>query len=130
MPLEALWWAENYQHFVERNKDEWSWSAMIAQPEFITQDIIEEAMNAAKGKAPILDKLRFETLEEGMVMQALHIGYYDDEAPLIQNIHDEIEADGGKLAGKHHEIYLSDLRRTAPEKLRTIIRQPYSLTME
>ncbi len=125
MPLEGLWWAENYEHFIKRNKDEWSWTAMIAQPDFITQAIIDEAMEAAKGKAPLLDQLRFETINEGKTLQALHIGSFDDEAPLIQKIHDQIKAQGGTLSGKHHEIYLSDPRRTAPEKLRTLIRQPF-----
>ncbi|MDP9824001.1 GyrI-like domain-containing protein [Nocardioides massiliensis] len=83
---------------------------------------------AAKGRAPRLPDLRFAPLAEGRCLQTLHLGPFDDEAPLIARMHDHIAETGHSLGGRHHEIYLSDLRRTAPEKLRTILRQPVDLS--
>jgi hypothetical protein len=106
MPLEALWWSDDWADFTTaRDKSRWSWTLMVLQPEWIT----------AEPEPPV----RLETLSEGRCVQALHIGPYDDEGPLLERMHA-----GHELRGKHHEIYLSDVRRTAPEKLRTILRQP------
>ena len=126
MPLEGLWWAEDMNAFTEDRKDEWLWTAMIMQPEFISADMVEDARETVRRKKnPVaLEKLRFETFDEGPSGQIMYVGPYSDEGPTIQALHEFIERQGFELAGKHHEIYLSDPRRTAPEKLRTIIRQP------
>lgn len=128
MPLEALWWAEDMDAFTTaRDKSLWSWTALNLVPEWITDahiDAVREQV-AARGAAPALDLLRVETLSEGLCVQTLHVGSYDDEAPVLARLHDEfIPAEGLAMTGRHHEIYLNDARRTAPEKLRTILRQP------
>jgi len=108
------------------NKDAWLWTAMIMQPDWIDAAMVEAAKEAAgrKKNLPALPKLRFETFHEGRAVQILYIGPYADEAPTIARLHDYIAENGYQPTGKHHEIYLSDPRRTAPEKLKTIIRQP------
>lgn len=129
MPLEGLWWADDMAHFsTDRDKSQWLWTMMIRQPDFITQKDINAAMEAAAKKktSPNLEGLRFETFIEGPCAQILHIGPFEDEGPTIEHLHNEIEATGHTLSGKHHEIYLSDIRRAAPEKWRTILRQPIS----
>ena len=125
-PLEGLWWAEDFSVFTSRAKDEWDWTMMIAQPEYVTAEIVKEAREAARMKAsPALERVRFESHTDGLSVQVLHIGAYDDEGPVLQRMHEEFIPQAGlELTGKHHEIYLSDPRRTAPEKLRTILRQP------
>ena len=112
--------------FSTENKDEWKWTAMIVQPEFITRDLVNKAVEqAGKKKAlPALPKMRFESFTEGLSAQIMHTGSYSAEAPTIEKLHSFIQSNGYKMAGKHHEIYLSDPSRTAPEKLKTIIRQP------
>lgn len=129
MPLQGLWWVENMADFSTARKDEWQWTMMIMQPPPITQLLVEEAIAqaAAKKELPALVKMRFARFHEGLAAQIMYIGPYADEGPTIQNIHQFIADKGGRLHGKHHEIYLSDPRRAAPEKLRTIIRQPYRL---
>lgn len=128
MPLEALWWADDMASFTEaRDKSRWSWTAMIMVPDWIDGDAYAAVLAdvAGKGRAPALDLLRQETLEEGLAAQTLHIGPYDDEGPVLERLHtDYIPASGMVMTGRHHEIYLSDPRRTAPERLRTILRQP------
>lgn len=126
MPLEGLWWTENMTEFSMDKKVDWKWTLMIMQPDFITQSSVEKAkeMAAKKKELPMLDALRFETMEEGLCVQVLYIGPYDDEPPTIAKLHAFIKDNGYKLHGKHREIYLNDARRTAPEKLKTIIRQP------
>ncbi|MFQ5753710.1 MAG: GyrI-like domain-containing protein [bacterium] len=128
MPLEGLWWAEDRSQFSTENKDAWLWTAMIMQPEYVTKELFEEAkVQAAKKKElPALPLLRFEAFYEGKAAQILHIGPFAEEGATIEKIHNFIHKQGHELKGKHHEIYLSDFRRTAPEKLRTIIRQPFS----
>lgn len=132
-PLQALWWADDMSDFVSGNMDNWQWTLMIMQPDWVTEDLIEEAiqMAAQKNKPKLLENLRFETYDEGLVAQYLHIGSYADEAPILKYMHQEyIPEQGYKMPGlnakvtKHHEIYLSDPRRVAPEKLKTILRQP------
>lgn len=127
-PLEGLWWAEDMENFQNLSKDEWIWTAMILQPDFATPDQIQAAQDAAakKSDSPALEKLRFETFIEGKAAQILYFGPYADEGPAIARLHDFIAEQGLELRGKHHEIYLSDPRRTAPEKLKTVIRQPVS----
>jgi hypothetical protein len=126
MPLEGLWWADDPSVFHQADKSGWKWTAMIAQPEFITQaDVDTASEDVRKKKNPAsLDRARFETYAEGPAAQTLYIGPYSAEGPTIQRIHDSIHTAGKQLRGKHHEIYLSDPRRTASDKLKTIIRQP------
>ncbi|MCD7060218.1 GyrI-like domain-containing protein [Pelagibacterium xiamenense] len=126
-PLEGLWWSRDMTAFAARDKDKWPWTMMLMVPEWVGPRMIDDAITRTREKkAPAaLDKLRVELFEEGRAIQALHTGSYDEEGPLIAKMHEEaIERHGFSLTGKHHEIYLSDPRRVAPEKLRTILRQP------
>jgi hypothetical protein len=125
MPLEGLWWADDMSKFME-NRDLWKWTAMIMQPKYVTADLFKEAIKQVRDKkAPAaLDKIRFECYHEGKVAQIMHIGPFSTEGPDVMKVHEAIKAVGGQLSGKHHEIYLSDFRKAAPEKLKTILRQP------
>jgi len=127
-PLEGLWWAEDMSTFTENlDKSLWSWTMMIMQPEWVTAKVIENARRQAAKKcsAESLAKLRHEKYAEGLSLQCLHIGSYDDEAPKLHHLHHTFMPEQGfEFNGKHHEIYLSDPRRVAPEKLKTILRQP------
>ncbi|MFX0015233.1 MAG: GyrI-like domain-containing protein [Promethearchaeota archaeon] len=129
MPLEGLWWAKDMfvftVAFMER-KEEWLWTSMIMQPDFITREMIDEAIEEVtkKKNPPAISKVRFETYNEGLSAQIMYFGAYSEEGPTIEQMHNFIKNRGYKLRGKHHEIYLSDPRRTKPEKLKTIIRQP------
>jgi hypothetical protein len=129
MPLEGLWWADDPRSFAAGDKTKWFWTAMIMQPDFITREQVESAIATVQRKKPteMLAKLRFQPFAEGHVAQLLHVGPYAAEAPNIERLHAFIAAQGGKLSGKHHEIYLSDPRRAAPDKLKTIIRQPFTV---
>ncbi len=126
LPLEALWWADDMSAFSTGNKDAWKWTVIIMQPEFITGDMVKEATEEVrKKKNPIsLPLVRFETFSEGKAAQTMHIGPFSEEGPTIEKVHNFITESGFKLSGKHHEIYLSDIRKAAPEKWKTIIRQP------
>lgn len=125
-PLEGLWSATDPASFVERRKDEWDWTMLIMMPDFITPPDFERARAKAADKlGGIPASLRLETIDEGLCLQALHVGSYDDEGPLLRELHKRIMPDGGyEFAGPHHEIYLSDPRKTEASKLRTILRQP------
>jgi hypothetical protein len=125
-PLEGLWWTNPISDFSPQNKNAWHWTAMIMQPQFIIAAQIAEATEQALKKKPLpaAPLIRFEQFIEGRCAQIMHIGPYASEAQTITLLHDFIHAAGNKRRGKHHEIYLSDPRRTAPEKLKTIIRQP------
>jgi hypothetical protein len=129
MPLEGLWWAESMDTFTIGSRDDWQWKIFIVQPDFITSQLVEAAQAEVKKtkNPPALDKLCFETLHEGMCVQILHVGPYADEGPTIEKLHTfagESDYCFDGLVQRHHEIYLSDMRRTAPEKLKTILRQP------
>jgi hypothetical protein len=126
MPLEGLWWSDDMADFLEGRRERWKWTMMIAQPEVVTAPRIEEAIAEAGRKKELaaLRKLRFERLREGLCAQIMHIGPYSAEGPTIERLHAFIADEGYALRGKHHEIYLGDPRRTPPERLRTIIRQP------
>lgn len=128
MPLEGLWWADDMRSFTTlRDKSAWKWTLMIMVPEWLDAEHVEIARERAlaKNTGPGIAKVRLERLEEGLCVQSLHIGSFDSEGPLLERMHREAIAEAGlELAGKHHEIYLSDFRRTASEKLRTILRQP------
>ena len=126
-PLEGLWTAEDPGTFVRREKDAWSWTLMILQPDWLTDAFVADVARATRRKKglPALDRVRFVTYDEGDSVQVLHVGSYDDEAPTLARLHDEyLPAHGLTFNGPHHEIYLSDVRRTAAEKLRTVMRQP------
>lgn len=125
-PLEGLWWADDPADFVARRKDRWRWTMLIMVPDFVGQDVYEAALAKTRAKlgAPP-ETLRLESLTEGLSLQTLHIGSYDDEGPILAHLHDELmPAENLDFNGRHHEIYLSDPRKTAPGKLKTILRQP------
>ncbi len=126
MPLEGLWWADDMNDFMTGNKAKWKWTLMILQPSLITLELVEQARKQLAGRkqVPALDMVRFEAMADGLSAHVLYIGPYSGEPPTIVKLHDFIKASGYQLSGKHREIYLSDMRRTAPEKLKTIIRQP------
>ncbi|KQU45791.1 hypothetical protein ASG84_10800 [Rhodococcus sp. Leaf278] len=127
-PLEALWWADDMASFTTaRNKAEWNWTVMIMVPDWIDSTMFEAAMASAgaKRRSEASTKVRLETLSEGLCVQTLHIGSYDDETPVLAELHDRCIPDSGlTMTGRHHEIYLSDPRRVEPAKLRTVLRQP------
>lgn len=126
-PLEGLWWAERMDSFTSaRDKSQWDWTMMLMVPDWLGPEDVAKALGTAQNSAdlPAGDKIRFGCLSEGSCVQVLHIGSYDDEAPVLARMHEFINEQGMDLSGKHHEIYLSDPRRVQPEKLRTILRQP------
>ena len=125
-PLEGLWSAEDPRAFVTRDKGAWDWTLMISQPAWITADLIGAGTErAARKRLAALERLRFEPYAEGTSVQVLHVGPYDAEGPVLARLHDEYLPERGlTFNGRHHEIYLSDARRTQPAKLRTVLRQP------
>jgi len=127
-PLEGLWWAEDMDTFtIGRDKTAWDWTMMIMQPEWITQEMFAGAVQEVvrSKNVPALPKLRLEAYHEGLVVQILHLGSYDDEGPTLHRMHHEFMPQNDfEPAGKHHEIYLSDPRRVAPERRKTVLRQP------
>jgi len=127
-PLEGLWWAEDMDTFtVARDKSRWSWTLLNLMPDWLTAADFAAAVDrvAAKRRPGRLDDVRLQTLAEGRCVQTLHIGSFDDEAAVLDRMHHEfIPANGLRMVQRHHEIYLSDFRRVAPEKRRTILRQP------
>lgn len=128
-PLEGLWWSPNPEVFTARAKDEWLWRMLISQPDWLTETDIKEATKVAQAKKnlPALDLVEPETLHEGRCAQVLHIGSYDDETPIMTTLHERYLPDNALTErDRHHEIYLGDPRRTAPEKLKTVLRQPVS----
>lgn len=133
-PLEALWWAENMASFTTaRNKAEWNWTAMIMVPDWIDRRMFDVAKASAEAKSTsdASSRIRLETLDEGLCVQTLHVGSYDDETPVLDELHHRyIPSSGMTMTGKHHEIYLSDPRRVEPTKLRTILRQPVAPSAE
>jgi hypothetical protein len=125
-PLEGLWWAEDMASFTQDDKSNWLWTAMILQPDWIDAVAYAAALDRTKGKlGEPPASLRLEPLEEGLSVQTMHVGPYSAEAPTIARLHSEfLPANGLVEAGHHHEIYISDPARTAPEKVKTVIRQP------
>lgn len=133
MPLEGLWWTDDMTQFSTENKDIWKWTAMIMQPEYVTKDLLNEALKQVEKKKnlPALPKIRFQSFHEGLSDQIMHIGPYSAEGPTIKKLHNFIKENGYTFEGlteKHHEIYLSDPHRSAPEKMKTVIRQPIRKT--
>jgi hypothetical protein len=132
MPLEGLFWADDMAVFMDETSDrnKWQWTLIIMHPSFITDaDFIRAKEAAVKKKKdnPLINKIRFESFTEGKSAQIMNIGLYSAEGPNIQRIHNKIGEIGGKLSGKHHEIYLTDARRVDPAKMKTVVRQPYCL---
>lgn len=126
-PLEGLWWAADMESFTSRrDKSRWDWTLMLMVPDWIEPALVSAALEkAGAGDRPVrLDDLRLETLHEGRCVQTLHVGSFDDEGEVLERMHDDIARRGMRPVAKHHEVYLSDVRRTAPEKQRTILRQP------
>lgn len=133
MPLEGLWHAPDMESFTSRrDKTAWLWTLMILVPDHVTPEMFSDAVEAVEQKAakkkqetPALRSVRLDTLDEGLCVQTLHVGSYDDEAPVLDDLHNRFVPDSGlRMTGLHHEIYLSDVRRIEPAKLRTILRQP------
>lgn len=125
MPLEGLWWADDMSAFVTGDPASWKWTMMIMQPDFVAPEVIEEAMAETKRKKKLaaIDRLRLEEFTEGRAAQVLHVGPFSEEGPTIDRLHAYIRA-RSSLTGKHHEIYLTDVRRADPRNWKTIIRQP------
>ncbi|MGV9670162.1 MULTISPECIES: GyrI-like domain-containing protein [unclassified Gordonia (in: high G+C Gram-positive bacteria)] len=127
-PLEGLWWAEDMTSFTRaRDKSRWSWTLMIMVPDWVTADLIDDAIAAvrAKGAAPRIADLRVESMSEGRCVQTLHVGSFDDEGSVLAEMHDSFIPDNGlTMTGRHHEIYLSDFRKTPEDRRKTILRQP------
>lgn len=134
-PLEGLWWADDMAAFRTRDTDRWRWTMMIRQPDWIDGDAVASVRATAAAKLArktdeqtdeaTLAQVRLETLHEGLCVQVLHVGPYDTEGPILQQMHEHVIPENGcRMTGKHHEIYLNDARKTPPEKLRTLLRQP------
>lgn len=125
MPLEGLWWANDMSQFTTKDKSNWKWTMMIMQPSFVTPEIIDSAIADVKRKKnpTAISKVRVEDFPEGTCAQILHIGPFSEEGPTIEKVHLFIDS-RGKRVGKHHEIYLSDIRKADPAKWKTVIRQP------
>ena len=128
MPLEGLWWAEDMAVFGTDDKSDWLWTLMICLPEAVTDEMAAEVLPAVTNRKKLAagSRVRFESYSEGPSAQVLYLGPYADEAPTIAHLHSFIHDNGYELAGRHHEIYLSDPRKTDATKLRTIIRQPFA----
>ena len=126
MPLEGLWWAEDMSVFTAGDKNNWLWTMMIMQPNYVSKEMVAKAMqDVGKKKNPAaLSKLRFETFTEGKAAQIMHIGPFTEEGPTVEKVHQFIDSIG-KRSGKHHEIYLTDIRKADPAKWKTVIRQPF-----
>ncbi len=131
-PLEGLWWAEDMDSFTtRRDKSQWDWSMMLMVPDWIDQEMFEAAVGqvTSKSSPARIGEVRLESLSEGRCVQTLHIGSFDDEAGVLARMHrDFIPGHGYHLSGKHHEVYFSDFRKVAPERLRTLLRQPVTGT--
>ena len=126
MPLEGLWWSEDPEDFTMGRKDKWQWTAMIMQPKYVTDRLFQEVLQQTQKRKPnnALAKVRLAAFKEGLSAQIMYLGPYSGEGPTILRLHEFIMDKGHSLAGKHHEIYLGNPERSAPEKLKTIIRQP------
>jgi hypothetical protein len=129
MPLEGLWWADDLSAFVANDRAHWQWTMMIMQPAFVAAAVIAAAIEEVRKKKslPAIDRLRAEVFHEGLCAQVLHVGPFTEEGPTIERLHAFIDARTSR-AGKHHEIYLTDIRRAEPKKWKTIIRQAMGRT--
>jgi hypothetical protein len=127
MPPEGLWWTDDMQNFDMNRKELWKWRLMIMQPDVVTPTLFTEALETVRKKKNLsgLEKARFEAYHEGPSAQIMHIGPFSTEGPTVAKIHEAIHQAGHELSGLHHEIYLNDFRKASPERLKTVIRQPY-----
>jgi len=130
-PLEGLWWADTEapsMDALQADRDSWNWTMMIAVPDGVTAAEVAAAAEAAARRRPLpaAGRVRLERVAEGLAAQIMHVGPYSAEAPTIARLHAFVDAEGYELRGRHHEIYLGDPRRTAPERLKTVIRHPVS----
>jgi len=125
MPLEGLWWAEDMSAFQSGDRASWQWTMMIMQPAFVPQSVLRQAMTAASQKKdlPAIARMRIEDFAEGHCAQILHVGPFTAEGPTIERLHAFI-GERSRLRGRHHEIYLTDIRRAAPARWKTVLRQP------
>ncbi len=128
-PVEGLWWGDDPKPTLadlQRDRDSWNWTLMIAVPDAVTTDEVAAALETAARKKdlPAAPLLRLERFEEGLAAQIMHVGPYSEEAPAIERLHVWVAAEGYELRGRHHEIYLGDPSRTAPERLKTVLRHP------
>ncbi len=127
MTLEGLWWLDDPKASFERvPREKWNWKSMIRQPDFITLKMVQEAKAETKKKKGLkeIDRVILEEFHEGLSVQVMHVGPFSEEGETIAKLHKFIHENGYKMRGYHHEIYMSDVRRTAPERWKTIIRQP------
>jgi len=126
LPLEGLWSATDWTAFERRATQDWSWTMLVRQPDWVAPALLDQARGSVRPeRLPALARLRVLTLVEGRCVQTLHVGSYDDEGPVLRALHREhLPSHGLVPTGPHHEIYLSDPRRTAPGKLKTVLRQP------
>ena len=128
MPMEGVWWADDNAVFTEGRKDEWKWTLMLRHPDFVTEQMLKDAIATAVSKGKLTTEqaaeLRVETFAEGLSVQVLHVGPYEAEAPVITAMHEWAASEGYKLRDRHHEIYLGDPRKAAPDKLKTVLRHP------
>ena len=128
MPLEGLWWADDMSNFTIEDKSDWKWMLMILQPEFIARGLVDKGIEELRRKKdPVaLSQIRFESFEEGESAQIMHIGPFSEEGPTVEKVHNFIKEHGSERRGKHHEIYLSDIRKGDPARWKTVIRQPFN----
>lgn len=126
MPLEGLWWVDDMSQFSIEKKELWKWTSMIMQPQYVTRELVDEALEEVGKKKNFsgLHTVRFGSFHEGLSAQIMHIGPFSAEGPTVEKLHGFIKESGYHRRGKHHEVYLSDYRKTAPERLKTVIRQP------
>lgn len=130
-PLEGLWWSTDLSDF-PAHRDRWQWTAMIRQPDEVTPELLARTIREVSVRHPLpaLREVRLFTFSEGLCAQLLHVGPYAAEGPSIARLHAFIAERDATFDGhvqRHHEIYLGDPRRTAPARLRTILRQPITL---
>lgn len=128
LPLEGLFWTGTGERFAAADREGWRWTLMLMESASVTKSLFNESVRQLREKKdpPALSKVRLERWREGCAAQILHVGPYAAETPTIERLHAFIKDQGYRLSGKHHEIYLGDPRRSAPEKLKTVIRQPCS----
>jgi hypothetical protein len=126
-PLEGLWWADDMAAFASGDKAGWKWTMMIMQPEFVSAAMVRDTIAEVGNKKdlPALARMRLAKFAEGKSAQILHVGPFSTEGPTIAKVHAFIASLGGRLHGKHHEIYLSDIRKADPAKWKTVVRQPF-----
>jgi hypothetical protein len=124
--LEGLWWVEDDRPALEVPREQWCWKLLIRMPDFVTEEMVAAVRPevARKKKNELIEEIAFEEMAEGKCVQIMHVGPYADEPQTIDRLMAFVEANGLVVSGLHHEIYLSDPRRTAPEKMRTLIRYP------